>query len=56
MVKINSKILLGLPHDLLRAINKEAKRRRTNRTQFIRGLIYRYFQEKEIKEGLADRK
>ena len=56
MAKIDKTFLLGMPSDLLRRINKEAKRLRLNKTQFIRRLIIRYFDDQDIKASAEARK
>ena len=50
MARIDTNILLGLPRDLLRSVDKEAKRMRVNRTEFLRHLIYRHFKNREREE------
>lgn len=56
MAKIDKTFLLGMPGDLLRRVNKEAKKLRLNKTQFIRRLIVRYFDDQDIKAGIEARK
>jgi hypothetical protein len=50
MAKIDKSILLGLPSDLLKSVDKEAKRMGVNRTEFLRHLIHRHFKNREREE------
>jgi Ribbon-helix-helix protein, copG family len=56
MSKIDRTFLLGMPSEMLKRVSKEAKKLRLNKTQFIRRLIIRYFDEQEIKASLEARK
>jgi len=47
MKRIDRKFLLGVPNEMLAAVEKEVRRLRIDRTQFIRNLITRYFRERE---------
>ncbi len=56
MAKIDKTFLLGMPGDLLKRVGKEAKRLGLNKTQFIRRLIIRYFDEQDLKRSLENSK